>query len=229
MKREIRKKGKGGKDKKKVFKLATAVVAMLAVMMIGGVSAYFTATDDVINSWTVGNVDIELQEPQYDASGDERIGITPNKDLAKDPQIQNTGSNDAFVFLKVTVPKANVIVAAQDGTRGRKHMQELFDYGINSSWVLVDSKEGEAVNTYIYAYGNSAACTPLAPNGVTGVLFNEGIITFKNVIEGQGLENSTLEMPIEAFGIQTTDITENDVTAPGDVWAILNNQITGGS
>ncbi len=229
MKRDERKRKKGGKDKRKMFKRTTMVMAVAVLLMIGAVSAYFTATDNVTNRWTVGNVDIELQEPQYDASEDERTDIVPNKDLAKDPQIRNTGSNDAFVFIKVTVPKADVIVAAQDGIQGAKQVQELFDYVINSSWVLVESSEGTASNTYIYAYGNPTSCTVLAPDEVTGVLFDSGTIRFKNVIEGQGLENSTLEMPVEAFGIQTTDITDNGVTAPKAVWAVLNNQLTSGS
>lgn len=229
MKRDERKKGKDVKDKRKMFKRTTVVMAVAVLMVVGGATAYFTATDDVTNRWTVGNVDIELQEPQYDASEGERTDIVPNKDLAKDPQIQNTGFNDAFVFLKVTVPKADVIVAAQDGTQGAKQVQELFDYRINSAWVLVASSEGTTANTYIYAYGNPASCTVLAPDEVTSVLFDSGTIKFKNVIEGQGLENSTLEMPVEAFGIQTTDITDNDVTAPKAVWAVLNNQLTSGS
>ncbi len=235
MERDERRREKGGKGKKKggkgkkVFRRTAVVMALLMLMMVGGAAAYFTAADDVTNRWTVGNVDIELQEPKYDASEDERRDIVPNKDLTKDPQILNTGANDAFVFLKIAVPKSNVIVAAQDGIKGTKQLQELFDYGIRSSWVLVESSESPAANTYVYAYGNSGSCSALAPNERTDALFENDIVKFKNVIEGQGLENSTIEMPVEAFGIQTTNITENHVTAPKAVWAVLNNQLTSGS
>ncbi len=100
MKRDERKRKKGGKDKRKMFKRTTMVMAVAVLLMIGAVSAYFTATDNVTNRWTVGNVDIELQEPQYDASEDERTDIVPNKDLAKDPQIRNTGSMMLLFLLR---------------------------------------------------------------------------------------------------------------------------------
>lgn len=199
--------------------------ALAAVMAIGGISAYFTATDNLTNSWTVGKVDIELQEPRYDEAEAERANIAPNQELTKDPQISNTGSNEAFVFLRIIVPKANVKVASQDGGEINEAMQELFDYAVDENWVRINRQEGEDHNTYVFAYGNESNCTVLAPSEKTSVFFKGGKIRFKNVIEGQGLDGMTLEMPVEAFAIQTTDMTENDSAEPSRVWSVLNGQL----
>ena len=199
--------------------------ALAAIMAVGGISAYFTATDNLTNSWTVGKIDVELQEPLYDAAVAERSNITPNKPLTKDPQVLNKGTNDAFVFLKVTVPKANVKVASQDGTEVTGALQELFDYAIDEHWVKVEMQESDASNSYVYAYGTKEACTALSPSAKTPVIFKDGKITFKNVIEGQGLDGTTLEMPVEAFAIQTANITENQTTDPKQVWSVLSGQV----
>lgn len=213
------------KQGKMVGKAMLIAGALAAIMAVGGISAYFTATDNMTNSWTVGKIDVELQEPLYDEAVAERSDITPNKELTKDPQVLNTGSNDAFVFLKVTVPKANVKVASQDGTEVTGALQELFNYTIDDGWVKVNVQEGDTENTYVYAYGTNEKCTALAPSERTSVIFKDGKITFKNVIEGQGLDGKTLEMPVEAFAIQTADITENDATDPQQVWSVLNGQV----
>lgn len=223
---------------KKNRKNLIIVAALVVVMALGGVTAYFTSTDDATNVWTVGKVKIDLQEESYDSTDESvREDIVPNSEYAKDPKVKNTGINDAFVFIKFSMPKDNVIVADQDGTRQTNKLQELFDYDINDGWTLVTSDTSAAdVNTYVYAYGTADKCTALAADKTTSVLFKNasgdqienkgavGIITFKNVIEGQGLEESTLKIPVEAYAIQTTDLGTSNTTKPSKVWEILYNQ-----
>lgn len=200
--------------------------AVLLLITAGGVSAYFTSTDEATNSWTVGDVKIELLEAEYDkVPAEERTNITPNQTFIKDPVVTNTGTNDAFVFLQFSVPKANVKVANGDGTLQSAKVQELFDYTIHESFTKV-SEDTSATdkNTYVYAYGTESACKSLAAEASTPSLFQGNRITFKNVIEGQGLEGMTLEVPVQALAIQTTDLGDTDATRPDDVWRILSNQ-----
>lgn len=205
------------------------IALILVIMAVGGISAYFTAVDDATNVFTSGNVQIDLQEPKYDEVPEERQAITPNQELTKDPQVTNIGINDAFIFLRVSIPKANVMTAAQNGTVQPAILQELFLYTINSEWTQVEKKEGSSENTYVFAYGSASACTPLKANQTTPVLFKDSKITFLNAVEGQGLEEQEFEIPVEAFGIQTTDLNDKtdkqDKTAPADVWSILLNQV----
>lgn len=216
---------------KRVINKRNIMIIMLicVVMAIGGISAYFTAADDVTNTWTVGKIEIDLQEPEYDKVPEEREDITPNKEMTKDPQIENTGVNDAYVFARVTVPKAKVKIANQDGTAQPAEVRELFSYTLNDGWYQVSKTEGTTDNTYVYAYASSTACTRLTAAAKTPSLFKADKITFINIVEGQGLEEETLEMPVEAFGIQTADLNDKtdgvDKTSPSAVWNILINQV----
>jgi predicted ribosomally synthesized peptide with SipW-like signal peptide len=88
--------------KKKIFAIAFA--AILAVTAITGASlAYLTDEEEATNVFTVGNVDIELTEPNWDATGEEEAkDVYPGEPLAKDPTVENVGKNPCFVRISVS-------------------------------------------------------------------------------------------------------------------------------
>lgn len=88
-------------SKRKILALASAV-CVVAILAIGGTLAYFTATDDATNTFTVGNVDITLTEPNWEGSGSKDAPeVYPGEPLAKDPTVTNSGANPCFVRIKV--------------------------------------------------------------------------------------------------------------------------------
>ena len=227
---------------KKRKRLVVIAAALIAIMTIGGTAAYFTAAEEVTNKWTVGKVTIDQQEEEYEKYKEiETKDITPNAELHKDPKVVNTGNNDVFVFMRVRIPKATVKVASQNGSVPTgATLQELFDYRWNNGWTIIDTREvkdGSATyQEYVAAYGTTNECTALKPGAATSVLFingdgehiankgAEGVITFKNIIEGQGLENVQLNLNVESFAIQTTNLTADDTKNPAKVWGILTAQ-----
>ena len=88
--------------KKKLLSLC--LVAMLAITaVVGGTMAYFTDEDNATNTFTVGNVSIDLTEPKWDAAGSEDAPeVYPGEALAKDPTVTNDGANPCFVRVSVT-------------------------------------------------------------------------------------------------------------------------------
>ena len=87
--------------KKKIFTLCLAV-ALAATAVVGGTLAYFTDTDDATNTFTVGNVDIELTEPEWDEEGCESAKLIPGREIVKDPTITVTSDSErAYTFMKV--------------------------------------------------------------------------------------------------------------------------------
>jgi len=207
-------------------KLATLSVALglSTIALIGGISAYFTDADTATNEFTIGKVSLDLQEPNWVPPQN----ITPNQVIQKDPKIKNDGINDEFVFLEVRIPIKNIVTAELDGTKKDAAETELFSYTVNKAWVQVgqDKKETNSV-TRVYAYGNQDACTPLTKGSITPALFET--VKFCNAIEDQGLEQTTEQILINAYGIQTTDINDGpdgtgDKTAPADVWAVVSKQ-----
>lgn len=87
--------------KKKIVSLCLA--AVLVVMAIAGATvAYFTDTDKADNTFTVGNVKIDLTEPNWESSGSvDAPDVYPGEPLAKDPTVTNSGKNPCFVRIKV--------------------------------------------------------------------------------------------------------------------------------
>ena len=179
--------------KKNTVKIMT-LAGILCLASDGGVSAYLTDYEKVSNEFTVGNVDIELKEPEW--KPEENKKIEPSKVIHKDPQITNTGTNDAFVYMEVSIPMANVEAAAENGERLGKKVQELFYFEAKDSWMQLSVQNAESRRTYTYAYTKI-----LKPQETSEALFDT--VKFLNLIEGQ-LDGQTFEIPVRAYAIQTS-------------------------
>lgn len=181
-------------DKKRKLKKAGFAAGALCLVSIGGVSSYLTDFDRTDNQFTVGRVSIELEEPDF--KPEEQKKIEPGKDVKKDPQIKNTGVNDAFVYLEVSVPMANVETASEDGSRLETKEQELFSFRPSEDWTELSVRKTGDNQIYVYAYNEI-----LKPEQTTEALFES--VKFLNIIEGQ-LDEQTLSIPIRAYAIQTS-------------------------
>ena len=91
--------------KKKILTLGL-VAALSATAAIGGTLAYFTDTADATNTFTVGNVEIELTEPKWTEAVKNTDGkmenVYPGQILDKDPTVTNNGKNSCFVRVSVS-------------------------------------------------------------------------------------------------------------------------------
>lgn len=117
--------------KKKTILVAAIAVMLVAALVVGGTLAYFTDTKDAKNTFTVGNVSIDLIEQQRNEDGSALVDFGQNKPLypivgsaqgAKDKwgmpvaenyvdkiiNVKNTGKSDAYVRVYVAVPTALV-------------------------------------------------------------------------------------------------------------------------
>jgi len=199
---------------KKKF-LAVALVAILAIMAaVGSSLAYLKDTKTVTNTFTIGNVKIELLESQYhrvnagkgNATGltepstggylwaadvnmqgtpentpnfvtsgetwnglyfsdaqieadareykngyfkDHAENMVPGRNVRKNPYVKNTGSNDAYIRVRVLVPVS------------------LFDVIDNgpSYWTTTAMNEGQVTSVAVNAY-NAAGYNPVNVNKV---------------------------------------------------------------
>lgn len=100
--------------KKKILTLAL-VVALVAIMVTGTL-AYFTAEDEVTNTFTVGSVKIEIYENDKPTDEDTMTfgPLTPIVNVA-DPsadesymgkvvEVKNTGANSAYIRTHIAIP-----------------------------------------------------------------------------------------------------------------------------
>ena len=87
--------------KKAVIAAAAACVCIAAA--VGLTWAYLTDKKNTDNIFEAGNVEIILTEPDYPEDPSSRM-VVPHSLVPKNPKITNVGDNEAFVFMKVTVP-----------------------------------------------------------------------------------------------------------------------------
>ena len=111
--------------KKKILSL-TLVVCLLAIAVVGGTLAYFTDTDnEVTNTFTVGNVQIKLDETVVDVYGDATTGgrveegnaykLIPGHTYTKDPMVTvEANSEESYVRMLVTIDAVAMEVFGAD-------------------------------------------------------------------------------------------------------------------
>ena len=123
------------KTKTKALLLSLCAVLLVAATVFTTV-AYLTSKDDVKNTFTIGKVNIKLDEAKVDETGNAIEGadrvkensykLMPGHTYTKDPTVTVLkGSEEAYVRMKVTMNKASDLIAlctdpefAEDGPTG---------------------------------------------------------------------------------------------------------------
>ena len=105
--------------KKKIVSIAL-VVAMVAVIAVGSL-AYFTDKDSAENNFTVGNVDIKLNET-FEPNSKLLPGIDVNKDVTI---TLKEGSSDAYVWYLWKIPADLDSIDGTTGTNNALHVNSL--------------------------------------------------------------------------------------------------------
>ena len=115
-------------DNKKKIILSGLAVTLIAGATSGAALAYLTDGETAENTFIIGDVSIEGIEPNYPGNDSNEVkDIVPNKEIAKDPQIDNDGVNDAIVFMTVDSPMEYITVVADNGVvQTAKSVNELF-------------------------------------------------------------------------------------------------------
>lgn len=195
--------------KKKRFIIIAATVCLMIAAAAAGISlATLTAdTEKRANVFTFGNVDIDLEEPDWEELDPEDKIVYPGKTVTKDPSVKNTGKNDLYAYIEVKIPKREVrTVKTENGedTIQEAALQELFSYEVSPDWTEIDSdKSGAEYNVYLYAYTKGV----LEHDSVTSPLFNE--VKYIDILEGEIEMDTVIEMPITAYAIQSEYLKES--------------------
>lgn len=201
---------------RRIIIAATACVVLVAIA-ITGTALYLTDNDSATNTVTVGDVKVDLTEPNWE----DTENVVPNQELPKDPQVTNTGINDALVYLTLQVPVENITLTADDGTKGTKAKNELFWFkdtadgpsthanNFDNNWIHLDTRDTGAdltgaTRTYVFAYK-----TALAKDATTAPLFDK--IQVKNFIENEIAAGATEQIELKSYAIQASDVLESGV------------------
>ena len=181
-------------------------VALIGAIGVGSTLAYLSDTTDVVeNTFTVGKVEISLDETDNDnLSGDrvtenEYTNMIPGTTYTKDPTVHVTNdSEDCYVFVKITGIKE---IENADGTIAVVSTDEMLTVnGFNANLEKVAGTED------IYKYTIKVEKVNQNDNDIK--IFDS--ITLNKDVEG-GEPN---EITVKAFAIQAGgDITDAEMAA----------------
>lgn len=197
---------------KKIFAIVLCV-AMLAIAVAGGTLAYFTDTDAKTNTFTMGKVDIQLDEPNYTPAEDGALKVFPGQTYPKDPTITiNSDSEDCWLVATVTISKrANLhALYANDTT------------GIKQPWGLSLAGTGKMVSGGIADY----TATGSTMNGKSGTLLNDSVfLTYSEDIPADTITYTFYFLNIHSAGqkeVLFTQVNIPPIIDNGDIDGDLN-------
>ena len=208
--------------KKKI--LIIAVAACLLALTIAGTSiAYFTDTDKAVNVFTVGDVDIQLTEGAVkldekgwnivaDTSEDRFVStgiayddirtLWPGQKIAKDPRIENIGSEKAFVGAVITVKNVQALLAT-DAARAAFFDGGAIDNANNTVTWVVDGNNLIAFVIVKDALAANASVDLFTSINVDATWNNDNMEMFENF----EIEISAYATQEAGFGDAVTAIT----------------------
>lgn len=147
------------KTRTKVLGLLMAAV-LLVTATVFGTMAYLTSKDTVTNTFTVGKVQITLDEAPVNTAGEVQTGervkentykLMPGHTYAKDPTVTvKAGSEESYIRMLVTISNIENVKAAL----GAEFLPENFVNGTwdSTTWVSSGTMEKEGSAIYEFRY-----------------------------------------------------------------------------
>ena len=196
------------KLKKAALLLCSAV--LLVCISIGATVAYLTSTDTVTNTFTVGNVQIKLDETDVDINGvkdgDTRVKansykLLPGHTYTKDPMVTVlSGSESCYVKMTVTFTKANELDAifAPDGGANLISIFKGYD---STNWIAKGNTKDTEKNTRTYEFWYKEAVPATTDNVALDALFDQ-IVVPGTITNAQLATIEGMTITVNAYAIQ---------------------------
>lgn len=186
--------------------LLSLCAVLLVTASVLGTMAYLTSQDQVVNTFTVGNVAITLDEKDVDNStpGENdrdkanAYKLMPGHNYEKDPIVHvDANSEDCYLFVKVVNEIANIEAE-------KTVAQQMTEKG----WVAVDAANG------IYVYTTDKTNPAVVTKG-------SNITVFENFTIAGNVDNTTLAtyadktITVNAYAIQADGFADKTAS---EIW-----------
>lgn len=211
--------------KKKVVAMG-ATVALAAVAFGGATLAYFTDTTDVAeNTFTVGNIEILLDEAVVDEYGVADEGkdrtsdgneykLIPGQTYVKDPTVTVEGTSEpCYVRMFVAINMQDTL----DTLLPNADLTKLFGGFEASKWSLVDTSEDGDVKTYEFRYIENGGIVDARTGDVTLPPLFTSLTVPGTLTEAQIGRLDDLQIDVYAHAIQSANFENADQA--WDNWA----------
>lgn len=209
--------------------LVTLCVVLVIATAVVGTLAFLTDREEVVNTFTVGNVLIDLTETDVDTAGDpipnaprvqaNEYHLLPGLDYTKDPQITvKAESEESYVRMMVTIEDMDKLLAIM----GQDFLPETVVEGWDPAiWSCVGyTDDGQGNRTYEFRY-HTTVSTMGTGDQVLEALFQS--FTVPQEINGEELATlKDVRIVVQGHAIQAQPFADADAA-----WAAFMTQYTG--
>ena len=193
-----------------------ALVLVVAVASVGGTIAWLKAsTEPVINTFTVGDINITLAETGT-TNNAKNYTFVPGDTLAKDPKVTVTaGSEDCYLFVKVE--EANNTATGLTG----KVINWSVDAGTDpaSTWVPVPEHQG-----YWYRTVPAVAANTTEENLPSFDVLKDNQVTVNEEVTKDMVTGLTANKP--TITVTAAAVQKDNVNTVADAWVKLPTAFT---
>lgn len=212
------------KTKSKILLLTLCAVALVAASVLGTL-AYLTSTDTVTNTFTVGKVQIKLDEAKANPDGSlvanaDRVKansykLLPGHTYNKDPMVTVLkDSESSYIKMTVTFTKAAELDAIFKPTGA--DMTSIFNGYDSTNWIAKGNTKNTAANTRTYEFWYKE--TVAAPNADVALdaLF-DSITVPGSITNAQLATIADMTITVNAYAIQADGFANAEAA-----WAAYN-------
>ncbi|MBR3786589.1 MAG: SipW-dependent-type signal peptide-containing protein [Firmicutes bacterium] len=176
--------------KKNNAKRTVVVIALIALMAIPSMFAYFTDTDSAKNTFVFGDVEIELNETNWEegeVNYEDAQSVVAGDVIAKDPTVTVNNATPTYVFMKVTQPEDAKYTIGE----------------IGDGWKVLNESTADGKKVTVYYYDTIVKATCALP-----ALFET--VSFAETLTEDGLADTTFDIDINAYAIQAETFATAD-------------------
>ena len=216
--------------KKKIFSIGL-MTSLVCMLFVGGTLAYFEDQEAAKNIFTIGQVDIGLDEPLWDDQA--QNVLIPGITILKDPTVTiQKDSEDCYLFLEIKLPQSTLLemMYKLDGSNyknpskfykamlkneglARKVVSKWFN-GINyDDWKIMSTPEANGIlkNEMVFILGYTGNDNPILSQG-DQVTFMKSFTMPSQVTKEMIPENTNIfELDFKAYAIQSVGIESLDI------------------
>lgn len=204
--------------KKKI--LVACLCVALAVLTIAGTTlAYLTSQDTVVNTFTVGNVQIKLDEAKANTDGSlydngatrvdaNTYKLIPGHTYKKDPMVTVLkGSESSYIKMTVTFSKAAELDAIFNPNGA--DMTSIFNGYDSTNWIYKGNTKDTTANTRTYEFWYKETVAASTDNVALDALFDS--ITVPGTITNTQLATiADMTITVNAYAIQADGFATAD-------------------
>lgn len=212
--------------KSKILVFAVCTILFVAASALGTL-AYLTSQETVVNTFTVGKVNIALDEAAVNADGtlngtarvkENSYHLVPGQTYVKDPTITvQAGSEAAYVRVLVSINCASQFDAIY--APNQADLTKIFNGYDDSNWVYKAAIRDNVKNTVTYEFRYKEIVAKAVTDTKLDALFDS--ITVPGTFDSEDMESiKDLKIIVIGHAIQATGFANEDTA-----WAAFGDQI----